>query len=134
MRSAALVLVALALAGCGPQKKNLDVKGFIAAGKTPTERAILATIATYRTTKDEARGCRLITTHFLSTSRFDGKIRNCEQVLRAAGHFLPDSASVQSVTDAMASVLVDEPTASKSIYLMRREGSVWKIDDIKEAR
>jgi hypothetical protein len=127
---AGLVLIA----GCGGKQLNHDVAGFTQAGKTPTEQAILGTIATYRTTEDEARACGLITAHFLSTSRFDGKLRNCEQVLRSAKRFLPDRATVQSVAGASARVLVDEPTATKSVYEMRREGGVWKIDDIKEAR
>ena len=35
---------------------------------------------------------------------------------------------------ASARVLVDEPTATKSIYVMRADGGVWRIDDIVEAR
>ena len=133
MRRAA-VLSVLLLAGCGTKALNHDVAGFTQSGKTPTQRAILRTIATYRMSNDEALACGLITRHFLDTSRFDGKVRNCEQVLRAADNHLPDSATVQSVTGATARVFVDEPTATKSIYVMRREGSTWKIDDIVEPK
>ena len=130
-----MVLVAACLlAGCGTKELNKDVDGFTRAGKTPTEQAILRAIATYRTTDDEARACGLITDHFLKTSRFEGKLRNCEQVIRSASRFLPDSATVQSVAGDTARVLVDEPTATKSIYSMRRERGAWKIDDIVEAR
>jgi hypothetical protein len=133
VRVFAVLAVAALLAGCGKQL-NHDVAGFTQAGKTPTEQAILRTIATYRMTEDYARACGLITQHFLGTSRFEGKLRNCEQVLRDADKHLPDSATVESVSGATARVLVDEPTATKSIYLMKREGGVWKIDDIVEAR
>jgi hypothetical protein len=131
----ALVLalaVALGASGCG-KTRNHDVAGFTQAAKTPAERAILGSIATYRTTKDEARACTLVTTHFIS-GRFEGELRNCKQVQRTAERYLPDSATVQSVTGDEAKVLVDEPTATKSIYTMRREGGTWKIDDILEAR
>ena len=135
MRVLAAAAAALALAGCGGvNERNTDVKGFVAAGKTPTERAILGSIATYRTTHDEARACSLVTQHFLDGPRFEGKVENCEQVLRQADQHLPDSAKVQSVTGASARVFVDEPTATKSIYEMRREGGTWKVDDIVEAR
>jgi hypothetical protein len=131
MRRAA-VLSVLLLAGCGTKALNHDVAGFTQAGRTPTEQAILRTIATYRMTKDEARACSLITTHFLDTARFEGKIRNCEQVVRSADKHLPDSAKVQSISGSTARVAVDEPTATKSIYVMRRENGTWKIDDIVE--
>ena len=131
MRRAAIALVLL-LTGCGTKELNHDVAGFTQAGKTPTEQAILRSIATYRMTKDAAHACTLITTHFLDTARFDGKIRNCEQVIRSADKHLPDTATVQSVSGDSARVLVDEPTATKSIYVMRREGGTWKIDDIVE--
>jgi hypothetical protein len=134
MRLIPVLLAAVLLAGCGAKEFNTDTAGFTQAGKTPTEQAILRTIATYRTTGDEARACGLITKHFLATSRFEGKLRNCEQVLRASDQHLPDSATVQSVSGDSARVLVDEPTALTSIYLMKREGATWKIDDIVEAK
>ena len=134
MRAIATALVAaLALAGCSANKRNTDVQGFVASGKTAQERAILGSIATYRMTKDEAKACSLVTQHFMD-GRFDGEERNCEQVQRTADRFLPDSATVQSVQGDEAKVLMDEPTATKSIYAMRREGATWKIDDITEAR
>jgi hypothetical protein len=129
-----LALTAIALAGCGgANERNTDVKGFVAGGKTADERAVLSSIATYRTTKDEARACGLVTQHFMD-GRFEGETRNCEQVQRTADRFLPDTAKVESVEGDSARVLLDEPTATKSIYEMRREGGTWKIDDIVEAR
>jgi hypothetical protein len=134
MRATALALLAaIALAGCAANKRNTDVKGFTAGAKTAQERAILGTIATYRTTTDETKACSLVTQHFID-GRFEGEERNCEQVQRTADRFLPDSAKVQSVDGDAADVLVDEPTATKSIYAMRREGGTWKIDDITEAK
>jgi hypothetical protein len=130
----ALALAALALAGCGGvNERNTDVKGFVAGGANATERAILASIATYRTTKDEAKACSLVTKHFLD-GRFEGQVDNCEQVQRQASRHLPDTAKVQSVTGDSAKVLVNEPTATESVYEMRREAGTWKIDDIVEAR
>ncbi|MEA2450603.1 MAG: hypothetical protein QOG63_2535 [Thermoleophilaceae bacterium] len=129
-----LALTALLLAGCGGvNKRNHDVKGFVASGRTAPERAVLSSIATYRTTTDEARACSLVTQHFMD-GRFEGKERNCEQVQRTADRFLPDSAKVESIAGDSARVLVDEPTATKSVYAMRREGGSWKVDDITEAR
>ena len=128
----AIALVAgLALAGCGVDERNTDVPGFVGSGATTTERAILRSIATYRTTTDAARACALITPHFLKV-RFEGEVDNCEQVQREAPRHLPDSADVESVTGDAARVLVDEPTATRSIYRMRRVGGTWRIDDIVE--
>ena len=131
--SAALVLAAL-LGGCGTKELNHDVRGFTQQSDTPAGQAVLRSIATYRMTEDEALACRLITRHFLDTPRFDGKVENCEQVVRAASRHLPDSASIQSLSGSAARVLVDEPTATKSVYVMKRERGTWKIDDIVEAR
>ena len=58
---------------------------------------------------------------------------NCAQVLRAASRHLPDTADVQGIDGATRRVLVNEPTATRSTYVMRREGGTWKIDDIVEA-
>jgi hypothetical protein len=129
-RLAVPLLLTLALSGC-VNERNTDVEGFTGAGKTPTERAILDSIATYRTTEDQAAACRLVTQKFID-GRFEGEARNCEQVLREASRHLPDTAEVESVSGDTARVLVDEPTATKSIYEMRREGGTWKIDDIVE--
>jgi hypothetical protein len=133
MRRTLAALVALAaLSGCGGANDfNTDAPGFVATGKTPAQRAILRSIADYRLTKDEAHACSLITRHFLQ-GRFEGTLDNCEQVQREASRHLPDRATVESVTGDSAKVLVDEPTATKSIYSMRREGGTWKIDDITE--
>jgi hypothetical protein len=133
-RSLVVVLAALLLAGCGTKSLNHDVAGFTQSSTTPTGQSVLRSIATYRMSKDPARACGLITDHFLHTARFDGKLRNCEQVLRDADKHLPDSARVLSVSGDSARVFVKEPTATRSIYQMRREGGVWKIDDIVEAK
>jgi hypothetical protein len=131
MRRLALpLLAALALTGC-MNERNTDVDGFVASGETKAERAILDSIATYRTTEDQAAACKLVTQHFID-DRFEGETRNCEQVLREASRHLPDTAEVESVSGDSARVLVDEPTATKSVYEMRREGGTWKIDDIVE--
>jgi hypothetical protein len=132
MRKAVLpLLAALALVGC-VNERNTDVKGFTDAAKTPEERAILDSIATYRTTEDEAAACKQVTQEFLD-DRFEGEVDNCEQVLREASRHLPDTAEVESVTGTSAQVAVDEPTATRSVYEMRREGGTWKIADIVEA-
>jgi hypothetical protein len=131
MRIAVLpLLLALALGGC-VNDRNTDVKGFTDAAQTPEERAILDSIATYRTTEDEVAACKLVTQHFVD-GRFEGEVGNCEQVLRETARHLPDTAEVESVRGDSARVLIDEPTATKSIYEMRREGGTWKIDDIVE--
>jgi hypothetical protein len=131
MRRVALVLgLALAIAGCGTGR-NTDVDGFVAGGETATDRAILDSIATYRTTDDEAAACKLVTQEFVD-GRFEGEVDNCEQVLREAARHLPDMAEVESVSGDSARVLVDEPTATRSVYEMRREAGTWKIDDIVE--
>jgi hypothetical protein len=126
-----ILLVALGLlSGCG-KEPNRDVAGFVDTAKSPQERAILASIATYRTTSDEDEACRLVTGHFLE-SRFDGELDNCRQLLRAAPDHLPDEAKVESVDGDRARVFVDEPTATTSIYEMRRESGTWRIYDIVE--
>jgi hypothetical protein len=125
--------VAAALGGCGAKERNHDVKGFVQSGKTPAARAVLGSIATYRTTKDTALACSLVTQHFLAI-RYGGKLDNCEGIVEEADRFLPDRAVVQAVAGAGASVFVDEPSATNSIYRMRREDGVWKIDDIVEAK
>jgi hypothetical protein len=129
----AALLAAAALAGCGANERNTDVPGFIKQGKTAEQQAVLRSIAAYRTTKDTARACSLVTVHFLS-GRFQGQVDNCRQVQREASRHLPDSATVQSVSGSTAKVLVDEPTATRSIYEMRREAGTWKVDDILEAK
>jgi hypothetical protein len=131
VRRAALTLAfTAALAGCGGQGDR-DVAGFTQEAKDPAERAILGSIATYRTTEDDARACTLVTAKFVER-RFEGEVDNCRQVLRTASRHLPDTAEVRSVSGGTARVFVDEPTATDSIYVMRREGGTWKIDDIVE--
>ena len=94
---------------------------------------MLRSIATYRTTKDEKVACGLITKHFLQV-RFDDKPNLCEAISRHQDNRdLPKSASVESVAGNAATVRVQEPTATRSLYKMKREGSTWKIDDIVEA-
>jgi hypothetical protein len=124
---AALLIPAL-LAGCG-QDKSSDVGAFVEAAGSAEERAVLETIATYRTTDDEARACELVTASFVN-GRFEGEVDNCRQVLRTASRHLPDTAEVRAIDGPSAEVLVDEPTATESIYRMRREDGVWKIDAI----
>jgi hypothetical protein len=127
----AVLLVALPLlAGCG-KEPNRDVTGFVGSAESAQERAILSSIATYRTTPDESEACELVTARFLD-SRFEGELDNCHQLLRAAPDHLPDEARVESVEGGSARVFVDEPTSTSSFYEMRREGGTWKIDDIVE--
>ena len=129
-RLAVLLVPLVLLAGCG-KEPNRDVDGFVDSAETAQERAILSSIATYRTTTDESEACELVTAHFLD-SRFEGELDNCRQLLRAAPDHLPDRADVQSVEGGSARVFVDEPTSTSSIYEMRREGGTWKIYDIVE--
>ena len=124
------LLALVLLAGCG-KEPNRDVGGFVESAKSPQERAILRSIATYRTSADESEACGLVTEHFLD-SRFDGELDNCRQLLRAAPDHLPDRATVESVDGDSARVFVDEPTSTSSFYEMRREGGTWKIYDIVE--
>jgi hypothetical protein len=133
VRAAAATLLAAGLSGCGQSGFGHDVKGFTQQAQAPADQAVLRSIATYRTTPDEALACSLITGHFMRI-RFDGKRAVCEAVARnAPKHELPKRARVQSVTVNRAAVRIDEPTATRSLYRMRREGDTWKIDDIVEA-
>jgi hypothetical protein len=118
-----------AAAGCGQPHGSRDVAAFVRQGSTPTERAILRSIGVYRTTKDTRLACSLITPHFLKT-RYDGQERGCEAIVGEAVRTLPRSAHVESVRDSAADVRIRELTATQSIYRMRLEGGVWKIDDI----
>jgi hypothetical protein len=132
-RLLALAALLPALAGCGAGGYGSDVKGFTQQAAAPAEQAVLRSIATYRTTNDEKRACSLITPGFLK-SRFDGKPALCEAVARhQQKRELPKKAKVESLTGATAKVRIDEPTATRSIYEMVREGGTWKIDDIVEA-
>jgi hypothetical protein len=132
MRRAALVL-AIPIAGCGSSGYGHDVKGFTQQAKTPAYQAVLRSIATYRTTEDEKLACSLITTHFLKV-RFDGKPQLCQAVARHQNkRELPKSATVGGIAGNAATVRIAEPTATRSLYRMKREGGIWKIDDIVEA-
>jgi hypothetical protein len=133
VRRAALVTLALALAGCGADGYGRDVKGFTQQAAKAPEQEVLRSIATYRTTKDEKLACSLITANFLK-SRFDGKPELCEAVARHQNkRELPRKAEVKSLEADEATVRVDEPTSTRSVYEMVREGGKWKIDDIVEA-
>jgi hypothetical protein len=133
-RALAPALIAAALlAGCGSSGYGQDVKGFTQQAKSPADEAVLRSIATYRTTGDEKLACSLITAHFLKI-RFEDKPNLCEAIARhQAKRELPKSAQVESIAGNAATVRVDEPTATKSLYKMKREGGTWKIDDIVEA-
>jgi hypothetical protein len=125
--------LAAALAGCGPKAYKTDVRAFTQESKTPAGQEVLRSIATYRVGKDVAHACTLVTAHFMS-GRFGGSARNCAQVIRSGSRHLPDRATVESITGNSARVRIAEPTATRSIYEMKREGGVWKIDDIVEPR
>jgi hypothetical protein len=123
----------LLAAGCGSSGYGRDVKGFTQQAKTPADQAVLRSIATYRTSADEDLVCSLITPHFLSI-RFDGDPKVCLAIARHQNkRELPKSASVESIAGNAATVRVAEPTATRSLYKMKREGGTWKIDDIVEA-
>jgi hypothetical protein len=126
-------LLALFLVGCGASGYGHDVAGFTQQAKAPADQAVLRSIATYRTTADENVACSLITPHFL-TARFDGKPELCRAVARHQNkRELPKSASVQEIAGDSATVHVAEPTATRSLYKMKRVSGIWKIDDIVEA-
>jgi hypothetical protein len=126
-------LAAVAMTGCGASGFGHDVHGFTQQAKTPADQAVLRSIATYRTTKDERLACSLITAHFLKV-RFDGKTAVCEAIARhQSKRELPRSATVESMAGAAATVRIAEPTATRSLYRMKQEGGTWKIDDIVEA-
>ena len=131
-RGKALAFAGL-VAGCGASGFGQDVEGFTKQGKTAADQAVLRSIATYRTTEDENVACGLITKHFLEI-RFEGKPELCEATARHQDNReLPESAEVESIAGNAATVRVDEPTATRSLYRMKQEGGTWKIDDIVEA-
>lgn len=129
----AAAALALILAGCGAEGYGRNVKGFTQQAKAPAQQEVLRSIATYRTTTDEKLACSLITPKFLK-ERFDDKQELCEAVARhQQKRELPRKARVTSLSGSRASVRVDEPTATKSVYEMVLDGGVWKIDEIAEA-
>jgi hypothetical protein len=122
-----------ALAGCGQSGYGKDLKGFTQQATSQDDQAVLRSIATYRTTSDEKVACSLVTPHFLML-RFDGKTEVCEAIARhQSKRELPRSATVESIAGTSATVQIAEPTATRSLYRMKREGGTWKIDDIVEA-
>jgi hypothetical protein len=128
-----LLLGLVALAGCGSTGYGHDVTGFTQQAKAPADQAVLRSIATYRTTSDEKLACSLITTHFLQV-RFDAKPQLCQAVARHQNkRELPKSAKVEGIAGNAATVRIAEPTATRSLYRMKRERGIWKIDDIVEA-
>jgi hypothetical protein len=133
VRVAFAVGLTATLAGCGSSGYGHDVKGFTQQAKTPADQAVLRSIATYRTTNDEKLACSLITGHFLKI-RFEGNPRLCEAIARhQTKRELPKSAKVESIAGSSATVRIDEPTATRSLYRMKQESGIWKIDDIVEA-
>jgi hypothetical protein len=109
------------------------VKGFTQQANAPADQAILRSIATYRTTADDKLACSLITAHFLKI-RFEGKPELCQAIARHQNkRELPKSAEVDSIAGSSATVRVAETSATKSLYKMKRESGIWKIDDIVEA-
>jgi hypothetical protein len=132
VRAAAAILLAAALAGCGQSSFGKNVQGFTQQATSPAQESVLRSIAAYRTTPDAARACSLITAHFLQI-RFDGKPAVCAAVARSAKHELPKKAKVERIAGTTATVRIDEPTATRSLYDMRYEAGTWKIDDIVEA-
>jgi hypothetical protein len=133
-RPATAAAVALAaLAGCGASGFGHDVKGFTQQASAPADQAVLRSIATYRTTTDDELACSLITPHFLKI-RFEGKLELCQAIARHQNkRELPKSAEIENVAGDSATVRIAEPTATRSLYKMKREGGIWKIDDIVEA-
>ena len=132
-RAVSAMAAMAALAGCGASGYRHDVKGFTQQAKAPADQAVLRSIATYRTTSDEKLACSLVTTHFLKL-RFDGKPEVCEAIARhQTTRELPKSAKVESVAGNSATVRIAEPTATRSLYRMKQEDGIWKIDDIVEA-
>jgi hypothetical protein len=133
-RLATAAAVALAvLAGCGASGYGHDVKGFTQQAAAPAEQAILRSIATYRTTADEKLACSLVTAHFVE-ARFEGKLELCQAIARhQQKRELPQSAEVESVAGNSATVRIKEVSATRSLYKMKRESGIWKIDDIVEA-
>ncbi|MEA2441524.1 MAG: hypothetical protein QOH76_2948 [Thermoleophilaceae bacterium] len=128
-----VLVCAVLLAGCGSSGYGTDVKGFTQQAQAPGDQAVLRSIATYRTTSDEKLACSLITPHFLKV-RFEGKPQLCEAVARHQNkRELPKSAKVESVAGNAATVRIAEATATRSLYRMKRESGIWKIDDIVEA-
>jgi hypothetical protein len=122
-----------ALSGCGASGFGSDVQGFTQQASAPADRAVLRSIATYRTTADDKLACSLVTQHFVQV-RFEGKLDLCQAIARhQQKRELPQKAQVESVAGDSATVRIKEVSATRSLYKMKREGGIWKIDDIVEA-
>src|SRR3954463_11135297 len=118
------------LAGCGASGSGRDVKGFTQQASAAADVAILRSIATYRTTEDDKLACSLITAHFLKI-RFEGKPELCQAIARHQNkRELPKSADVDGIAGSSATVRVAETSATRSLYKMKQESGIWKIDDI----
>jgi hypothetical protein len=131
--AALIAAIAVLGAGCGAKGYGHDVEGFTQEASAPAEQAVLRSIATYRTTTDDKLACSLVTAHFVQI-RFDGKLALCQAIARhQQKRELPKSAEVQSIAGDSATVHVAEPTATRSLYKMKQESGIWKIDDIVEA-
>ncbi len=129
----AATVAAAALCGCGASGYGKDVEGFTQQSSAPAGQAVLRSIATYRTTADDKLACSLVTQHFVQI-RFDGKLELCQAIARhQQKRELPQKAEVESVAGEAATVRVKEVSATRSLYKMKREGGIWKIDDIVEA-
>ena len=122
-----------ALSGCGAEGYGKDVNGFTQQSSAPADQAVLRSIATYRTTADDKLACSLVTQHFVQI-RFEGKLELCQAIARhQQKRELPQHAEVESVAGDTATVRIKEVSATRSLYKMKREGGIWKIDDIVEA-
>jgi hypothetical protein len=109
------------------------VNGFTQQASAPSDQAVLRSIATYRTTADDNLACSLVTQHFIAI-RFEGKLALCQAIARhQQKRELPQTADVESVAGNTATVRIKEVSATRSLYKMKREGGIWKIDDIVEA-
>ncbi|MEA2412982.1 MAG: hypothetical protein QOC77_3543 [Thermoleophilaceae bacterium] len=133
MRATAAAFVTLALAGCGSHGYGHDVKGFTQEAASGADQQVLRSIATYRTTADDKLACSLVTSHFVAI-RFEGKIALCQAIARHQDkRELPKSATVEGIAGNSATVRIAEASATRSLYKMKRESGIWKIDDIVEA-
>ena len=108
-----------------------DEATFVRKADTAEGRAVLRSIATYRTAKAK-EACKLITPHFLKT-RYRDNMPDCLFVVGTAKRELPADAKVLSVKGTEARVEVKETTNILSNYVMKKDGGVWKVDAIVEA-
>lgn len=128
----AVICVAACVGGCAPAAGSRNVGAFVRQASTPAGRAVLRSIAIYRTSHNLRLACSLITAHFLRV-RFQNLDEECEVFSGEAPRTLPRSARVVQVAGTRARVLVHELSATRSYYEMAREHGTWKIDDIVAA-